>query len=78
MKHLTEAEHTELLAAREERDQYARALAETPLHVLMQTLLAEVKRRGLVLTVEQMPLQPLAMGHHRTVWSTRPARGAAC
>ncbi len=31
---------------------------------------------GLVLTVEQRPLQPLAMGHYETVASIRPARGA--
>lgn len=29
---------------------------------------------GLVLTVEQVPLRPFAMGHHKTVVSVRPAR----
>jgi len=37
-------------------------------------LIAEAARLGLVLTIEQRPLQPLAMGHHETVATVRPAR----
>lgn len=39
-----------------------------------QRLVQEAERLGIVLTVEQVPLQPLAMGHHQTVVSVRPAR----
>lgn len=41
-------------------------------------LVAEAARFGLVLTIEQVPLQPLAMGHYETRVSVRPARGKAC
>ena len=37
-------------------------------------LIAEAARLGLVLTIEQRPLQPLAMGHYETVAIVRPAR----
>lgn len=40
-------------------------------------LVAAAERTGLVITIEQRPLQPLAMGHHETVVSVRPARGGA-
>lgn len=33
------------------------------------------RRRGLVLTISQQPLQPLAMGNHADVIELRPARG---
>lgn len=36
--------------------------------------IAEATRLGLVVTIEQRPLQPLAMGNHETVASVRPAR----
>lgn len=42
-----------------------------------QALIAEAQRLGLVVTIEQRPLQPLAMGHHETVATVRPARGGA-
>ena len=49
------------------------------------TIINEIRRRaehlaayaeslGVVLTVEQISLQPPAMGHHRTVVDVRPAR----
>lgn len=41
-----------------------------------QSLVAQAARFGVVVTIEQRPLLPLAMGHHETVVSTRPARGA--
>lgn len=34
--------------------------------------------RGVVVTVEQRPLQPFAMGHYETVVSVRMARGLSC
>jgi len=40
-------------------------------------LVAAAVRLGLVLTVEQQPLVPLAMGHHETVVSVRQARSMA-
>ena len=39
-----------------------------------EALIAEAKRLGLVVTIEQHPLLPLAMGHHETVATVRPAR----
>lgn len=39
-----------------------------------EALIAEAARLGLVVTIEQRPLQPLAMGHHETVATVRPAR----
>jgi hypothetical protein len=40
-------------------------------------LVQRAEDQGLVLTIEQRPLKPLAMGHHETAISVRPARGAA-
>lgn len=40
-------------------------------------LVAEAESQGLVLTIEQRPLEPLRMGHYSTVVSIRPARPAA-
>ena len=42
--------------------------------VAARALVAEADRQGVVLTVEQRPLWPLAMGHEETVVSVRPAR----
>lgn len=42
---------------------------------LARDLVAACRAAGLVLTVEQVPLKPLAMGHYRTVCSVRQARG---
>lgn len=42
-----------------------------------EALIAEAARLGLVVTIEQRPLQPLAMGHYETVVSVRPAKGKA-
>ena len=41
-----------------------------------EALVAEAARLGVVLTIEQQPLQPLAMGNYTTVVSVRRARGA--
>lgn len=41
-----------------------------------ECLVKEAAAAGLVLTVEQRPLQPLAMRHYETVVSVRPARGS--
>lgn len=37
-------------------------------------LVERAERLGLVLTIEQRPLQPLAMGNYEAVVSVRPAR----
>ena len=42
-----------------------------------QRLVQEAERLGVVLTVEQVPLKPLAMGHYETVVGVRPARSKA-
>ena len=41
-------------------------------------LVAAAARQGHVITIEQRPLQPLAMGHHESVVSVRQARRKAC
>lgn len=41
---------------------------------MASALVAEAERQGLVLTVEQENLQPLAMGNYRTTVSVRSAR----
>lgn len=47
------------------------------LRYVVENIVADAAAEGLVLTVEQVPLQPLAMGHYQTVVSVRRARGAA-
>lgn len=42
--------------------------------VAAKALVSVAKQRGLVLTIEQRPLQPLAMGNYETVVDVRPAR----
>lgn len=42
-----------------------------------QKLVDEASDLGFVLTITQEALQPLAMGHYRTVFSVREARKAA-
>lgn len=42
---------------------------------LANQLLEVAKRIGQIVTIEQRPLQPLAMGNYETVVSVRPARG---
>lgn len=62
-------------AARDAR--VARRELPAEIQVAAETLIARAKASGVVLTVEQIPQLPLAMGHHLTVASVRPARGAA-
>lgn len=42
-----------------------------------QHLLARAAENGMVVTIEQVPLQPLAMGNYETVVHVRPARPRA-
>lgn len=42
-----------------------------------QLLLADATLAGVVLTIEQRPLKPLAMGHYETIIAVRRARSAA-
>lgn len=44
---------------------------------MARTLLAVADREGQVVTIEQVPLQPLAMGNYETVAHVRPARSKA-
>lgn len=55
----------------------ARDLAPARITAKAEALVAEAAKWGLVLTIEQSPLQPLAMGHYETRVSVRPARGPA-
>lgn len=52
-------------------------VVDTPaqMEAAARDLVAIAAHLGLVLTVEQRPLVPLAMGHHETTVSVRPARG---
>jgi hypothetical protein len=85
MKMLTEAEHAELLAARDERDQLRVAIdghdgsliTEAALRLAADRLVEACDRAGFVLTVEQWSVPPLAMGRHRTIASLRPSRTPA-
>lgn len=68
MKMLTEAEYEALqdrCRGLESPDDFAAAATE-----LVQAAL----RKGVVLTIEQRPLRPLAMGHHETHVLVRKAR----
>lgn len=67
MKCLLDHEHESLMRRIDPTDVLAAARA----------LIAEAQRQGLVLTIEQVPLQPLAMGHYETVAGVRPARTKA-
>lgn len=64
MKMLTEQEYEQLLRRAHAFSADVKATAEM--------LVAEAERQGLVLTIEQAPLKPLAMGHYKTVVSVRP------
>lgn len=44
------------------------------LEAVARQLVEHASRCGLVLTIEQRPLQPLAQGHHETVVSVREVR----
>lgn len=48
---------------------------EKQIQALAQALVGLAERLGFVLTVEQVNLQPPAMGNFKTVVSVRPARG---
>jgi len=72
VKHLTQAEY-EALTTRAEANTPAR-----PLDVLRaaKALADDARRLGVVLTIGQRPLEPLAMGHHEDVVEIREARHA--
>lgn len=40
----------------------------------LRNLIQEAERDGVVLTINNVPQQPLAMGNHRMVGEARPAR----
>lgn len=79
MKMMTEAEYNDLMVARQERDAYEMVMAQKlcgtdQLKTFVELIVSAAAKAGVVLTVEQRPLTPLAMGHHETVVSVRPAR----
>ena len=47
------------------------------IYALAESVAMAADQRGLVLTIEQEPVAPLAMGNYRTVVSVRPKRKAA-
>lgn len=70
MKCLTDSEIDDLVRdARSVRD-------DMELRIAAYHLISEAARLGLVLTIEQVPRKPLAMGHYDSVVSVRPALGA--
>lgn len=79
MRHLTQVEFDDLIAAREERDKLARLIADGPLDLRAraEALACAAKLQGLVVTMEQRPLVPLAMGHFETVITVRTSRERA-
>ena len=65
MIQITQAEHDGLVAG---------SMRGADVAAAARNLVAEDARQGVVLTIEQEPLQPLAMGHYETIVSVRPAR----
>jgi len=51
--------------------------AEAYLRAQTEELIAHAANWGFVLTIEQRPLQPLAMGHYESVVTVRRARGSS-
>lgn len=52
-------------------------IGELTIELMALELLAQADRRGLNVTIERRPLQPLAMGHTEAVVNVWPKRGAA-
>jgi hypothetical protein len=42
-----------------------------PIALMLRAVLMDAQERGIVVTVEQQPLAPLAMGNHQTVATVR-------
>lgn len=71
MKMLTEAEYAKLRTAYEMLNGGMEAI---PTRVLVEHMLDVLRCRGEVLTVDLVPLQPLAQGHYRMEYAIRPNR----
>jgi hypothetical protein len=69
LKHLTQEQYDALVGG-----DITAIKSEAQLQAAAQRLVDRAWALGLVLTVEQRPLQPLAMGYHETVVSVREAR----
>lgn len=74
MKYLTQAEYDELVDAKKQLATFNELFEESEILAVAHELVAEAARRGQVLTIEQRPLTPLAMGHYETVVAIRKAR----
>lgn len=59
------------------RDAQADEITPEAMASTLRALVAIAAGSGLVISIEQRPLQPLAMGHYESVVSVRRARGAA-
>jgi hypothetical protein len=77
MKQIADHEYDALLAAREQRDEILAHLQGQSVEELATYLVCVADVQGLVLTIEQRPLTPLAMGHYETVVSVREQRARA-
>lgn len=78
---LHEAEHRDLLKARDERDalrvDVALMTTEELLRRSAEALVDACDRAGFVLTVTQWSVPPLAMGQYKTIATIRQARAAS-
>lgn len=73
MNRLTDAEYAGLLRAREERDRLVRMIrGGNTLLASAHALAIDAREQGLVLTITQRPLTPLAMGNHEPVITLTP------
>jgi hypothetical protein len=83
MIHLTQAQYDELVRTRDNYQTLLRLISDSDvahgasITARAQALVQLAERVGKVLTIEQRPLQPLAMGHYETVVSVRQARERA-
>jgi hypothetical protein len=68
---LSPDQHAELVAAREQRDEILALLRGQSVEELANYLVCVAGVQGLVLTIEQRPRVPLAMGNYETVVSVR-------
>lgn len=71
MKLITEAEYEDLLARAK------KPLSNLDVIRAAVTLAADARACGVVLTITQRPLQPLAMGHHEDEVEISEVRNAA-
>jgi hypothetical protein len=67
-------QHLMLAVQSGQRPESNRAYGAYGLYAKLKAIVEEATDLGYVVTVEQVPLQPLAMGHYHTTVTVRPAR----